>query len=129
MAFILGTLDVMGTSTATGAEPPQTMPSNADSSTGNAVCRNLSTPLGSTGQDAASPAPPARLTVESLVEVLDLLRRLDEQAKAGVRALTHPAQTDADPTSDRAGGAGNHRSLGDTTGDYPAFNQETDPET
>ena len=105
------------------------MPSDGDSSAGHAICRNLSTPSGSTGQDAASPDTPARLTVESLVEMLDLLRRLDEQAKAGVRALTHPTQAEADPTPDRAGGAGNHRSLGDTTGDYPAFNQETGPET
>lgn len=104
------------------------MPSDADSSTRNAVCRNLSTPSGSTGQDAA-PADPARLTVEALIEVLDLLRRLDERAKAGVRALTRPAEADADPTPDRAGGAGNHRSLGDAHGDCQAFGQETGSET
>lgn len=93
-------------------------------------CRNLSTSSGNTGQDAA-PAGPARLTVESLIKVLDMLRRLDERAKADVRAPTHPtrADADADPAPDRAGGAGNHRSLGGTPGDRQAFSQETVSET
>jgi hypothetical protein len=94
------------------------------------ACRNLSTSSGNTGQDAA-PADPARLTVEFLIELLDMLRRLDERAKADVRASTHPtrADADADPAPDRAGGAGNHRSLGGAPGDRQAFSQETVSET
>jgi len=107
------------------------MPSDADSSTGNAVCRNLSTPSGSTGQDAATPAPPTRLTVESLMGVLDMLRRLDEQAKSRAGSLTYQAQADADPdpAPDRAGGAGHHRSLGGPPGDCRPFSQEAVSET
>jgi hypothetical protein len=58
--------------------------------------------------------------------VLDVLRRLDEQAKSGSGALTCPAQADADPdpAPDRAGGAGHHRSLGGPPGDCQAFSQE-----
>lgn len=104
-------------------------PDRGESAEGHAR-RKLSTSSGSTGQDAA-PTDPARLTIASLIEVLDMLRRLDEQAKAGVRAPTHPtrAAADADPTPDPDGGAGNHRSLGGAHGDGQAFSQEAVSET
>lgn len=129
MAYILGTLEVDHSNRSPEPNLHQAMPSNGDHLTGNAVRRNLSTPSGSTGQDAAPPASPTRFTVESLVGVLDMLRQLDEQAKADVQAPTHPARTDADPTLDRARGARNHCSFGDARSDREALSKETGSET
>lgn len=86
-------------------------------------CRNLSTPSGSTGQDAA-PADLARLTVESLRQVLTLLRLLDERRKAEAQgpAPAGDINAGADNAADTGGSAANAGALGPTSGDRSAPN-------
>src|SRR5260370_21564116 len=55
------------------------------------LCSNLSTPLKKSGQ-VALPSTAARFTVECLLELANLLRCLDERAKAGREAPTPKTQ-------------------------------------
>lgn len=103
----------------------QAVPPDGDYPAGNAVCRNLSTPSGSAGQDAA-PAEPARLTVESLRRVLTLLRGLDERRKAEAQGPTPAGDVDAgaDNAANTSGSATNARALGPTSGHRSTPNQQ-----
>ncbi len=68
------------------------------------VCSNLSTPLTSIGQ-VASPGTATRFTVGRLIQVVDILRRLDERAKAEAQTFASVAgpETHENHGADRAG--------------------------
>lgn len=107
------------------SNPPPGVLSGATHPAGDAACRNLSTPPGSAGQDAA-PAEPARLTVETLRRVLTLLRGLDERRKAEAQGPTPADDVDvgADNAANTGGSATNARALGTTSGHRSTPNQQ-----
>ncbi len=66
------------------------------------VCSNLSSPLKRSRQ-VASPRAAMRFSIQCLRDLVDLLRRLDEQAHADAQAPTHAAGRDGHHGADRAG--------------------------
>lgn len=75
------------------------------------VCCNLSTPPKKSGQ-VALPSPATRFTVECLLELANLLRRLDERAQAGAEAPARRTEDQPNHGADRAGGPANPGPLG-----------------
>ena len=80
------------------------------------VCSILSTPLTSSGQDA-SPGTSTRFTAACLLQVVDMLRRLDERAKAEAQTPTSVAGPEARKNhgADRAGRPADPGPLGTPT--------------
>jgi hypothetical protein len=107
--------------------PRRPPPTTGGSSVPSTPCvgRNLSIPLPRSGQ-VASPGTPTRFHIECLRDLLDLLRRLNEQAQAGTQAPTHTAGLDGHHGADRAGNPGAPGPLGPSGGDRraPGINTE-----
>ncbi len=82
------------------------------------VGSNLSTPLKKRGQ-VASPSWATRFTVGCLLELANLLRCLDERAKAGLQAPAPVTGPEGQPNhgADPAGGPANPGPLGPQGGD------------
>jgi hypothetical protein len=82
------------------------------------VRSNLSTPLKKRGQ-VASPSLATRFTVGCVLELANLLRCLDERAKAGLQAPAPVTGPEGQPNhgADPAGGPANPGPLGPPSGD------------
>jgi hypothetical protein len=89
------------------------------------VCSNLSTPLTRSGQ-VASAGTPTRFSTECLRDLVNLLRRLDEQPQADAKAPTHTADLASDHGADRVGNPAAPGPLGPSGADSqaPGINTE-----
>ena len=85
------------------------------------VGSNLSIPSKSVGQ-VASPGTVTQFTVACLIQVIDMLRRLDERAKAEAQTSASVAgpETSENHGADRAGSPTNHGPLGTPASDRRA---------
>ena len=86
------------------------------------VASNLSIPSKEAGQDASSFGTAYRFTIDGLVQLVDLLKQLDERAKVEPQAptaTTRPEQHQDQPAS-RAGGAADPGALGPSGSNRPA---------
>jgi hypothetical protein len=92
------------------------------------VCSNLSTPLKKSGQ-VASPGTPTRFNIECLRDLLDLLRKLHEQAQGDVQAPTQTPALDGHHGADRAGNPAAPGPLGPSGGDRQAQGINSDGST
>jgi hypothetical protein len=89
------------------------------------VGSNLSTPLTRSGQVAA-PSTARRLSIGCLRELVDLLRKLDEQTRADAQPPTHAGGLDGDHGGNRAGSPAAPSPLRPSGGDRqaPGINSE-----
>ncbi len=89
------------------------------------VCSNLFTPLKKSGQ-VASPDTAPRFSIECLRDLLDLLRRLHEQAQADIQGPIHAAGLDGNHGANPAGNPAAPGPLGPSGGDRqaPGINSE-----
>ena len=89
------------------------------------VCSNLSSPLKSVGQ-VAFPGTTTQFTVGCLIQVVDMLRRLDERAKAEAQmsASIEGPEARENHGTDRAGSPADPGPLGGPTGNRGAPEDE-----
>lgn len=86
------------------------------------VASNLSIPSKEAGQDASSFGTAYRFTIDGLVQLVDLLKQLDERAKVEPQAstaTTRPEQ-DQDQPASRAGSSADPGALGPSGSNRPA---------
>jgi hypothetical protein len=111
------TLDMDPCDIAPAANSHEPALPDLDDQIGEPVRRNLPKTLGTPGQVAAG----ARFTIESLVAVFDMLRRLDERAQGKHRpGGGRPSSPDEDPASDRGGDSANDGALGPASSHHDA---------
>src|SRR5262249_54519817 len=86
------------------------------------VASNLSIPSKEVGQHASSFGAAYRFTTDGLVQLVDLLKQLDERAKAEPQAPAATARSDQhqDQPPSRAGGAADPGALGSSGSNRPA---------